>query len=282
MIKFINKIITFLLVPALTLPFSPVMLIKKQIYKPFDLVSIKESGYETVSEEINITAHRGVTAVAPENTVPAYEEAVRLGYYSAECDIRLTSDNVWVLSHNADINHRLWQLGEIEKTDFETLRTFSYKNGTNFWKYDDLKIPTLDEFLDVFVGSETRPQIEIKTENYDMLYTVVDAVVEKGLEKSAIIISFDLEQLKVIHDYNSDIELWYLVGRITQEDIDNAKAIGDNVWLSADFSQNDAESVKLAIDNNIGASYWTVDDPEDVKMLYDLGVRYIETDRLCK
>ena len=282
MINLLNKIITAVLVPLFMLPISPVLLIKKIIYKPFELTSLSESEYDYLADELHITAHRGVTAVAPENTIPAYEESVRLGYYSAECDIRLTSDGVWVLSHNSDINHRMWQLGEVEETDFNTIRTFSYKNGSNFWKYKDMKIPTLDEFLDVFVGSETRPQIEIKSENYDMLYTIVDAVKAKGLEKTAIIITFDLEQLRVIHDYDSSIELWYLVDEVTQKEIDEAKSIGDNVWLSANFEKNDADSIKLALDNKIGVSYWTVDTIEDAKMLYDMGVRYIETDRLCK
>lgn len=282
MINVLNKIITAVLVPIFMLPISPVLLIKKAIYKPFELTSLEDSDYSYLADELYITAHRGVTAVAPENTIPAYEEAVRLGYYSAECDIKLTSDNVWVLAHNSDLNSRMWQLGNVEDTDFATLRTYSYKNGTNFWKYKDLKMPTLDEFLDVFVGSETRPQIEIKCDNLDLLYTVVDAVKAKGLEKTAIIISFSLDQLKVIHDYDSSIELWYLVDEVTQDNINAAKALGSNVWLSANFAKNDAQSIKLAVDNNIGVSYWTVDTVEDAKMLYDMGVRYIETDRLCK
>ncbi len=279
--RILNKIITVILVPLFTLPISPVLLIKKIIYRPFPLTSISEAGYTEESEALHITAHRGVTAAAPENTIPAYEEAVRLGYYSAECDIHLTSDNVWVLSHNSNLDRRMWQFGEIEETDFATLRTYSYKNGTNFWKYKDLKMPTLEEFLDVFVGSKTRPQIEIKTENYDLLYTVVDAVKAKGMEDTAIIISFDLEQLRVIHELDSRIELWYLVDEVTMDCINAAKALGDNVWLSPNFEKNNAETIRLAIDNGVNASYWTVDTVEDAKMMYDLGVRYIETDKLC-
>jgi glycerophosphoryl diester phosphodiesterase len=82
---------------------------------------------------------------------------------------------------------------------------------------------TLDEYLDVFVGTNTRPQIEIKSETYDMLYTVVEAIEEKNLVEQSIVISFDLEQLKAIHELNSNIELWYLIDEITPEAIADAK-----------------------------------------------------------
>ena len=278
-IKLFNRFIAAVLIPLFMAPCSPVFLIMKQFNKPFDLISLSESAVIDTSD-VYLTAHRGVTAVAPENTLPAYEKAVELGYYSAECDIRLTKDNVWVLSHNDDINRRMWQVGKISETDYDELVTYSYKNGSNFWQ-EGLKMPTLDEFLDVFVGSSTRPQIEIKTKNYDMLDTVIDAVRAKGLEKSAIIISFDLEQLKIFRSLDKDIELWYLVEGITQECIDEAKSVGGNVWLSANFAANDLTSMTLAAESGVGVSFWTVNSLEDAEMLYNLGVRYIETDILC-
>ena len=279
-IKFFNRFLAAVLVPLFMSPCSPVLWIMKLFNQPFDLIPLSESSVIDTSD-VYLTAHRGVTAVAPENTIPAYEKAVELGYYSAECDIRLTKDNVWVLSHNDDINRRMWQVGNISETEYDELVTYKYKNGSNFWQ-EGLKMPTLDEFLDVFVGSSTRPQIEIKTQNYDLLGTVVDAVKAKGLEKSAIIISFDLEQLKVIRALDENIELWYLVDGITQECIDEAKSVGGNVWLSANFAANDLQSITLAAESGVDVSFWTVNKLEDAEKLYNLGVRYIETDILCK
>ncbi len=279
--KSFNKIISKVFVPVYFNKYLPFVHIAKLFNKPSQVISIKENNVATENDPVFLTAHRGVTSVAPENSLPAYKEAVRLGYYSAECDIRLTKDNKWVLVHNDDIDRRFCENGLVKDLTFDEIRSYTYKNGSNFWKLRDVKVPTLDEFLDVFVGSNTRPQIEIKADTYDLLYTVIDAVVAKGLEKSAIIISFDLEQLRRIHEINPNIELWYLIGRITQEEIDKAKAIGDNVWLSPHFDKNDKESIQLAVDNRIGVSFWTVNTIEDAKMLYEIGVRYYETDILC-
>lgn len=282
MISFSNKLISKVLVPLYESRCLPFHYIAKACNKPKTRISLSENGIGSKDDPIYLTAHRGVCSIAPENSLPAYKKAVELGYYTAECDIRLTKDNKWVLLHNGTIDSLFCEKGRPDDFTFDEIRSFSYKRGANFWAYDDLKICSLEEYLDVFVGTNTRPQIEIKTETYDKLDTVVDAVVERGLEESAIVISFDLEQLKAINKLNKNIELWYLIGKITEERIAEAKAIGSNVWLSPNFDENDAESIRLALDAGIGVSFWTVNTVEKAKMLYDLGVRYVESDILCK
>ncbi len=281
MLAFINKIITLILVPIYLSSWSPVYHVVKLLNPPEELISISENGIGSPEDPVYLTAHRGVSALAPENSLMSFEEAVNHNYYSAECDIHLTKDNVWVLNHNSSTDAWFCQYGEIADLTLEELKTFSYKWGANFWKYPDMRIATLDEYLDVFVGTDTRPQIEIKADNYDLLYTVVDAVEARGLTEQAIVISFDLEQLKVIHELNPSIELWYLIDEITPENIAAAQAVGDNVWLSPSYSANTKETIRLALDAGIGVSFWTVNTIEDARMLYDMGVRYMETDILC-
>ena len=274
----LNKIISLILAPLYLCPFMPFIHIAKIFNQPKELISLSENGIGSPEDPVFLTAHRGVWAEAPENSLPSYEKAVEYGYYTAECDIRLTKDNVWVLNHNSDTGKLFCEIGEISDYTLEELRAFSYKSGANFWKYENLRIATLDEYLDVFVGSSTRPQIEIKGDNLDMLYKVVDAVKERGMEEQAIIISFDYEQLKVVDSFDSGIELWYLCDRITPEIIAEAEALNSECWLSPNFEDNDEASITLAIDAGIGCSFWTVNELADAKMLYDMGIRYIETD----
>lgn len=280
MIAILNKIIAMLIIPLVMNPSSPILGIMKMVYAEKEVISLSENGVGSEEDPVFLTAHRGITAVAPENTIPAYEKAVELGFYTAECDILLTKDNEWVLNHNSTTDKMFFEMGNVSDYTLEELRGFTYKYGVNFWQ-EGLKIATLDEYLDVFVGTETRPQIEIKADGYDMLYTVVEAVEAKGLVEEAIVISFDFKQLETIHAINPDIELWYLIDEITPEEIAKAQALSDNVWLSPNFEANDQASIQLALDAGIGVSFWTVNTVEDAKMLYDMGVRYIETDILC-
>lgn len=281
MLSIINKIITLLLVPIYFSSFSPTYPIIVLFNQPQQLISLSENGVGSAEDPVYLTAHRGVNALAPENSLPSFEEAVNNGYYSAECDIQLTKDNKWVVIHNAEVDDRFCQFGKIADLTLEELKTFSYCWGANLWKYKDTRIPTLEEYLDVFVGTDTRPQIEIGIENYDLLYTIVDAISERDLDDQAIILTYNLKQLKMIHELNPDIELWYMVEKMTPEVIAEAKELGDNVWLSSDYENNTEEDIKLALNENINFSLFTVNTVEEAKVLYDMGVRYIETDILC-
>lgn len=281
MLSIINKIITLILVPIYFSVISPTYPVIVLLNQPKELISLSENGVGTAEDPVYLTAHRGVHALAPENSLPSFEEAVNNGYYTAECDIQLTKDNKWVVIHNAEVDDRFCQFGKIADLTLEELKTFSYCWGANVWKYKDTRIPTLEEYLDVFVGTDTRPQIEIGIENYDMLYTIVDAITERNLVDQAIILTHNLEQLKAIHELNPDIELWYMVNEMTAEVIAEAKALGDNVWLSSGYENNTEENIKLCISENINFSLFTVNTVEEAKALYDMGVRYIETDILC-
>lgn len=277
---FINQVISSVLIPVFMCPFLPFIHVAKIFNQPSELISLEANNIGFPDDPVYLTAHRGITAVAPENSLPAYQKAVELGFYSAECDIRLTKDGHWVLLHNDDVNGRFCQFGEVEDMTLEEVRKLRFKNGSNFWAYENLGMPTLEEYLDVFVGSTTRPQIEIKSQNFDMLHTILEAVEAKGLTEQSIIISFDLEQLKAIRALNKDIELWYLIDEINEKNIAETKELG-NTWLSPNLAANDKASIQLAVDNEIGISFWTVNTLEDAKMLYDMGVRYMETDTLC-
>lgn len=281
MISIINKIITLLLVPIYFSVLSPTYPIIVLFNQPKQLVSLAENGVGSAEDPVYLTAHRGVHALAPENSLPSFEEAVNNGYYSAECDIQLTKDNKWVIIHNAEVDGRFCQYGKIKDLTLEELKTFSYMWGANVWKYKDSRIPTLEEYLDVFVGTSTRPQIEIGIPDFEYLGDIVEAIEERELVNQAIVLTYNLQQLKAIHELNPDIELWYLVDEMTPEIIAEAKALGDNVWLSASYDKNTEENIKLAKSENINFSLFTVNTVEEAKALYDMGVRYIETDTLC-
>ena len=93
-----------------------------------------------------------------------------------------------------------------------------------------------------------------------------------------------MDQLLKLLEQNAKLtndQLSALLGK-SEEEIAKAQALSDNVWLSPNFERNNKETIQLALDAGIGVSFWTVNTLEDAKMLYDMGVRYIESDILCK
>jgi glycerophosphoryl diester phosphodiesterase len=91
-------------------------------------------------------AHRGASEVAPENTLAAFEEALRLGAPGIECDVRLTNDGIPVILHDETVDRTTTGHGRIaEKSGLDLLRL-----DAGSWKHPrfaGVRIPTLEEAL---------------------------------------------------------------------------------------------------------------------------------------
>ena len=120
--------------------------------------------YQT-AEDVNLVAHRGFRAVAPENTAPAFEEAGKAGFYGAECDVYRTEDGTWVIHHDFNTYRMTDGASKIEKKTLDELLQENVDNGVNVDNYSNLKICTLHEYLDICSRYSMVPVIELKGAN---------------------------------------------------------------------------------------------------------------------
>ncbi len=104
-----------------------------------------------------IIAHRGASARAPENTLPAFELALEDGADALELDVRLTSDGVPVVIHDPTLDRTTDARGPVADLPLERLREvdagarFSPDRGRSFpWRGQGVRIPTLEEVLNTF------------------------------------------------------------------------------------------------------------------------------------
>ena len=65
------------------------------------VISVKNSKKITKDDPVYITAHRGFSGVAPENSYPAFELACKEDYYAIECDVNIINASFSVPDHNA-------------------------------------------------------------------------------------------------------------------------------------------------------------------------------------
>lgn len=100
---------------------------------------------------VQISLHRGAGRYAPENTLPAFAKAVRLGADYVEFDVRTTSDGGFFLLHDSRLDRTTDGSGPIAETTTAAVRQLSA--GVKFGQpFADLRLPSLDEFLGAFAG----------------------------------------------------------------------------------------------------------------------------------
>jgi len=106
---------------------------------------------EAQSRKVVAIAHRGEHLIHPENTLPAFEEAIRLGADFIEVDVRTTADGKLVLSHDGKVERRTNGKGDVSKMTLEELRGLDagIKSGQ---KFAGTKMPTFDEALELARG----------------------------------------------------------------------------------------------------------------------------------
>ena len=92
---------------------------------------------------ILISAHRGNTGRAPENTLATYKEALKVGVDFIEIDVRTSLDGKLVILHDGTLNRTTNGEGPLKNKTFIELRELSA--GKSFIGFDKEKIPTLEE-----------------------------------------------------------------------------------------------------------------------------------------
>lgn len=243
-------------------------------YDAPEIHKLSESNIKN-TEDIKLTAHRGFSGIAPENTIAAFEKAAEYNFFAAECDVHLTKDGVWVIYHDDNIFRLTNGYKNIADATYNELQEYVIDNGVNVEKFPNQKIPTLEEFLVVCKDMKIVPQIEIKNGSQEKLQEILNLLDKYNLREQAIIISFNLEAIKTIRELDKKIEIWYLVEEITDNEMNECE--NNNFALAFNHKKNNEETIKTACEKNIKLCAWTVDDLEKIEQLYNMGVKYITT-----
>lgn len=127
-----------------------------------------------------VIAHRGNRAHAPENTLEAMQQAVRLGVDALECDVRVTEDGQLVVLHDPTVDRTTNARGPITRLTLREARLldaghrFTPDGGRSFpYRERGLILPTLDEVLEAFPSLPTI--IELKTaETAELVARTID------------------------------------------------------------------------------------------------------------
>lgn len=240
----------------------------------------KTKDYTVISTSDNVTlvAHRGMRSVAPENTTASFDEAGKHGYWGAECDVYRTKDGVWIISHDSHTYRMMDKSAFIEKKTYKELMDMNVDNGVNIDKYEDLKICSLEEYLDICKKYNMTPVIELKGKNNTEYYSEIVKLANQ-FEVNPVYISFHIENLQTMRRL-TQCKMYYLVQKISEDDIQDAKSI-ENCGI--DFNGNKDKNFKSDIikkcqDAGLELGAWTINEEDNLQKLEQYGVTLITTD----
>jgi glycerophosphoryl diester phosphodiesterase len=109
------------------------------------------SAAQAQQKEVVVISHRGEHLRHPENTMPAFIEAVRVRADYIEVDVRTTLDGKLVLMHDSDVGRTTDGKGEVAKMTLEQIRALDAGIKKDI-AFAGTKVPTFDEVLDYARG----------------------------------------------------------------------------------------------------------------------------------
>ena len=236
-------------------------------------------------EKLEIVAHRGFSAIAPENTPAAFAAALEHRANSVEFDLQLTADGIPVVIHNPTLDKTTGTPGKVtEKTllQLQSLDAGSWFNP----QFAGQKIPTLSETLDILqplshhIYLDVKPHCQWSESQVDRL---VELLISKGWQEKAIVSSFNPQFVEQVRQTKRGLKLGYIVANPDdyQQELAAAARYGNSVIISEyHILLENPTLVEQSRNKGVDIVVWTVDNPDEFQELVKIGIRRIITNSL--
>ena len=223
-------------------------------------------------------AHRGCQSLAPENTIPSFTCAARLGLQAIETDVRLSADGLLVCSHDDSLKRMFGLKQKVSATPYAELKKLVpvKGNGLDTWPKELLRIPTFGEYLDVCERYDAVPFIETKGD-VAVVKPVLDEVRRRGLTRVAVLSSVQFDHVRAARKCDKEIFIHHIFSK--PEQLDELAAMG-NAGLS--YNYKDLSAVPDGLVAGVHAKGVKMclragDTPDAVARMVALGLDYIPT-----
>lgn len=226
-----------------------------------------------VDKDVKITAHRGSSLSAPENSISSLKKAIEEKSDYAEIDVMTTKENEVVLFHDSNLKridgtNRV--IGEMTLDEVKTVDNGSYFST----EFSSERIPTLKEVFELTKG-KIKLNIELKPmqENDILPKEVAKLIKDYEMEDEVVVSSLSYDSLQEFKKYNSVVDIGYIL----------TFGIGDFTQLNVEFISVEYQMLKKELIYAMHAlgkevHVWTINDSERAEEAIKLGVDNIITD----
>jgi len=212
-----------------------------------------------------LIAHRGYSAMYPENTITAFRKARSK---VVEFDVRKTLDNIPVVIHDRTLDRTTTGTGDVKKHTWEHIKDLHIKGC-------DERVPSLDQVLQTF-GDEYSYNIEIKSS--DTADVVVDSIKKSALPYgNTLVTSFKWDEIKTVRKLDDRINTG-LISIVRPE-----RAIRECVRIGCEVAVLNhliitRDVVNYAEKNGIEVYSFTINSADEARKLIEYGVAGIISD----
>jgi glycerophosphoryl diester phosphodiesterase len=223
-----------------------------------------------------IIGHRGASAVAPENTMAAFREAIAVGADGIEFDVRLARDGVPVVIHDSSLR----RTGGLNKRVADPSSQEISKVDVGSWfapRFTNESVPSLSELFTLFQSNNASLYLEMKCDSpaeYKPLAEACCQMIEEYSFKERVVVEcFQLAALQILKEIDSEIKTAALFDRVftDQSVITRATQIGA-MAVALHHRLARRELVEKSKQVGLHVAVWTVDDPAWVQIARDIGI----------
>ena len=232
-----------------------------------------------------IIGHRGSADLAPENTLAGIRRAHEEGATFVEFDVKLTADNVPILMHDDRLDRTTNGKGKVAAKTLNEIHTLDA--GAWFGpEFEGERVPTFRAVLELCIELGLGVNVELKpcpgreTETAELALNLLQEIWPDHLGLPLpLISSFDQKALEAAQAAAPDLPRGFLVTRVPMRWKGQFEKSGcstlnvSNRWIGK-------KHIEAATASGAPVLVYTVNDPSRAKILWDMGVTSIFTDRV--
>ena len=226
-----------------------------------------------------MVAHRGVSGIEKENTHAAFVAAGNRSHYGIETDVHRTLDGKYVCFHDDTTGRVAIDNLVVEESTFDTLRNLLLTDVDGKKGRTDLRIPTLQEYIQICKKYDKVAVLELKNHfPEEDVIRIIEIIQQEGYLSNVIFISFDFENMLTIRRLLPKQRAQYLTVKYSEELVE--QLVNERLDLDILHEALTKENIEYMHSRGIAINCWTVDDPARGEELASWGVDFITSNIL--
>lgn len=228
---------------------------------------------------VKMIAHRGLSGLVLENTVPAFELAGQKSYYGIETDVHVTKDGKYITTHDDDMLRIAGLDMVIEETDYDVLRTLRFKDIYGNSEEENMYLPSLEEYINICKKYDKQAVLELKNKMEPQDVLGIAASIEKlGWLERTTFIAFSRENLLALRGGYPTADAQLLTEKVTEDDVQFM--IKNHLGADLRWDCVRRKLIDRLHREGLKVNCWTVNGRECARWIKNCGIDFITSNIL--